>query len=161
MLLINLVSTWIAFSSLIQNRKKRKKQLTFLNPKVTWKFGSDTFSVGFKLEKRLTKWAPGILCMEEASARGRTFYGKISDRSTAAKEDKQTRAGEDEGALRPITYGWERVLPVLSTQGVTSYSHIIREYNLPYFFFFLHRLPSILHKMSQTARLLFWECWIL
>lgn len=98
--------------------------------------------MGFKLEERLTKWAPGILCMEEASARGRTFYGKISDQSTAAKEPIQTRAGEDEGDLRPIKYGWERVLLVLSTQGVTSYSHIIREYNLPYFFFFYIDYPA-------------------
>lgn len=37
-------------SDLEISRKNRKKQLTFLNPKVTEKFGSDTFWVGFKLE---------------------------------------------------------------------------------------------------------------
>lgn len=46
-------------------RKNRKKQLTFLNPKVTGKFGNDTFSMGLKLENRLMKRAMGILCQRK------------------------------------------------------------------------------------------------
>lgn len=41
----------------------------------------------------------------------------------------------------------------------SSHTYTIREYILSFFFSIV--LSTTPHKMSQTARLLFWECWIM
>lgn len=86
----------------------------------------------------------------EASATAEPSMGKYLPRAEMPRSTCKIRAGKQDYAQTLHYETWGDVLLILRRQVVTVFSHIIKKYNLPFFFF--HALSNVLHKMSHTDR---------
>lgn len=111
------------------SRRNRKKQLTFLNPKVTRKLGSDTFWVGFKLENRLTN-GPWHHVHGEASSIAEPSMEKCLLRAELPRSSCKLRAGKTRPAQTSPYKHAARCYLFLGEGNV--FSHIMKEYTLPF-----------------------------
>ena len=163
-LLINLVSTWIAFSSLIQNRhfqKEQEKTTDIPKPQGYMEIRKWHILSGFQAREKADEMGPwhplhgGSQCPWQ-NLLWKNIWPEQSCQGAHTNQSWRRRR-------RSQTYKIRVGGGVTCSQhtGSNCLTATLSESIICLFFFLLHRLPSLLHKMSQTARLLFWECWIL
>lgn len=95
----------------------------------------------------------------EASATAEPSMGKYLPRAEMPRSTCKIRAGKQDYAQTLHYETWGDVLLILRRQVVTVFSHIIRKYNLP-FFFFMRYQTSFTKWAIQTDRCRFQECWL-
>lgn len=165
-LLLNLVSTWIAFSSVIENRgfqKEQEKTTDIPKPGGYTEIRNWHILSAFQAREQADEMSPWHHVHGASQCHSKTLYGKISAQSRAARERTQnSELGKTRACSDLALQNMGDVLLVLRRRVVTVFSHIIRQCNLLGGGCFVFPcVISILHKTELTDRSPFSECWIL